>query len=153
MLDPIIIEAKREYAQKVVSNAKSILIRANKSVTGGLVSSIRYQINSQGKIVYSYAEVPGKYVREGRKRGSRFPPEEPILKWIKYRGLKGRDKKGRYITNQALAFLIRRSISKNGIPPFDFLSMALRQTKDQLKIIAKAAAKSIKDRFLKDIKE
>jgi len=147
MLDPIIIEAKREYAQKVVSNAKSILINANKSVTGGLVSSISYTINSQGKIVYSYDEA-GKYVRQGRRKGSRFPPTAPILAWIKDRGLKGRDKKGRYITNESLAFLIRRSISKNGIPPFDFLSMALRKTRDQLKAIRKAAAKALKKRLI-----
>lgn len=147
MLDPIIIEAKREYAQKVVSNAKSILINANKSVTGGLVSSISYTINSQGKIVYSYDEA-GKYVRQGRRKGSRFPPTAPILAWIKDRGLKGRDKKGRYITNESLAFLIRRSISKNGIPPFDFLGMALRKTRDQLKAIRKAAAKALKKRLI-----
>jgi hypothetical protein len=147
MLDPIIIEAKREYAQKVVSNAKSILINANKSVTGGLVSSIGYTINSQGKIVYSYDEA-GKYVRQGRRKGSRFPPSAPILKWIKDRGLKGRDKKGRYISDKSLTFLIQRGISKNGIPPFDFLTMAIRKTADQIKNIKKAAAKALKKRLI-----
>ena len=153
MLDPIIIEAKREYAQKVVSNAKSILINARKSATGDLVSSIRYTINSQGKILYIYDEA-GKYVRQGRKKhpGRGVNPEGKFVKaignWVKAKGIQGRDRTtGRFISNKSLSYLIARGINKSGIPPFDFLSMALRKTRDQLKAIRKAAAKALKKRL------
>ncbi len=44
------------------------------------------------------------------------PPSSVFDKWIKERGIKGRDKKtGRFITNKSLSFLIARSIKSKGI--------------------------------------
>ena len=50
MLDPEIIKAEQEWAQKVVTNAKSILLRNKKIATGTLYKSIRYKVDSNGKI-------------------------------------------------------------------------------------------------------
>lgn len=131
MLDPEIIKAEQEWAQLVVSNAKSILLRNKKIATGALYASVRYNVNSQGKITFSFDE-SGKWVQEGRRRGARFPPPEPILKWIKQKGIKGRDKRGRFITDRSLTFLIQRGISENGIKPLPFMNMAIKEARKQL---------------------
>jgi hypothetical protein len=134
MLDQEVIEAEKQWAQLVVTNAKSILLRNKKVATGALYNSVRYQVNpNTGTIQFIFAE-EGKWVQSGRRRGARFPPPGPILKWIKAKGIKGRDRTtGRFITDKSLTFLISRGISENGIKPLPFMSMAIKESREQLK--------------------
>ena len=144
MLDQEIIEAEKQWAQLVVTNAKSILLRNKKIATGALYESVRYQVNpNTGKIQFIFAE-EGKWVQSGRRRGARFPPPAPILSWIKTKGIKGRDRKtGRFITDKSLTYLISRGISQNGIKPLPFMSMAIKESKAQLtKELKKAVTKA-----------
>jgi hypothetical protein len=153
MLDPEVIEAERRWAQLVVTNAKSILLRNRKIATGALYESVRYQVDpNTGKIQFIFAE-EGKWVQSGRRRGARFPPPAPILKWIKEKGIRGRDRKtGRFITDRSLTFLISRGISENGIKPLPFMSMAIKESRAQLakelkKAVTKATVKRLKNRI------
>ena len=149
MLDPEVIKAEEKWAQLVVTNAKSILLRNKKIATGALYESVRYQVNpSTGQIQFIFAE-EGKWVQSGRRRGARFPPPAPISRWIKEKGIQGRDKRGRFISNKSLTFLISRGISENGIKPLPFMSMAIKEAKKQLtaelkKTVAKAMVKRLK---------
>jgi len=131
MLDPEVIKAEQAWAQKVVTNAKSILIQNRKVASGRLVNSVRYNVNSQGKISFLY-DIDGKWVTQGRRRGSRFPPPAPISRWIKEKGIQGRDKKGRFISNKSLTFLISRAIARDGIKPLPFMKMAIDKSIKQL---------------------
>lgn len=132
MLAQPIIEAEKKWAQLVVTNAKSILRRYKKVASKNLVNSITYKVLSDGDISFSYAE-EGKYVESGRRRGARFPPPAPILKWIKIKGIKGRDRTtGRFIKDKALVFLFQRAISRDGIEPVPFFQMALDKATQQL---------------------
>ena len=143
MLDQSIIEAEKKWAQLVVTNAKSILVRNRKDATGNLINSVRYTVNSQGKIVFLFAE-EGKYVQSGRRKGARFPPPAAISKWIREKGIQGRGKDGRFITNKSLTYLISRGIVRKGIKPLPFMSMAIKQSKEQLKKeLKKAVTKSV----------
>ena len=149
MLDQSIIEAQKKYAQLVVTNAKSILRSNNKKASGNLIESVRYTVNSQGKITFLFAE-EGKYVQSGRlKRPGRGvnPKGEFVANlkdWIKKKGIQGRSKDGRFISNQSLAYLIARGINRKGIKPLPFMSMAIKQTKEQQKKeLKKAATKSL----------
>ena len=143
MLDQSIIEAQKKYAQLVVTNAKSILRSNNKKASGNLIESVRYTVNSQGKIIFSFAK-EGKYVQSGRRKGARFPPPAAISKWIREKGIQGRGKDGRFITNKSLTYLISRGIAKKGIKPLPFMSMAIKQSKEQLKKeLKKAITKSV----------
>ena len=45
-----------------------------------------------------------------------------IKNWIRKKGLKGRDKKGRFIKLESFAFLIQRSIFQRGLPRTQFFS-------------------------------
>jgi hypothetical protein len=156
MLDPEVIKAEQAWAQQVVSNAKSILIQNRKVSSGRLVNSIRYNVKSQGKISFIYDQ-DGKWVTQGRRRGSRFPPPAPILKWIKEKGIKGRDKKGRFISDKSLTFLISRGIARDGIKPLPFMKMAIQQSIKQLgkslkTSIAKVEIKRWKNAIKKTLK-
>ena len=132
MLDKSIIDVEKKWAQKVVTNAKSILLRNKKIATGKLYNSVSYSVSPDGDISFSYAE-EGKWVESGRRRGARYPPPGPILQWIKVKGIKGRDRTtGRFITDKSLTFLIQRAISRDGIKPVKFMSEAIEKATQQL---------------------
>lgn len=134
MLAQPIIEIEKKWAQSVVTNAKSILLRNKKIATGKLYNSITYNVSKDGDISFSYAE-EGKYVESGRRKGARFPPPAPILKWIKIKGIKGRDATtGRFIKDKALVFLFQRAISRDGIKPVPFMKLSIDKATQQLMV-------------------
>jgi hypothetical protein len=52
----------------------------------------------------------------------KMPPLDVFEAWIKRKGIKGRDKRGRFITNKSLSYLIARSVFNNGIKPSLFFT-------------------------------
>lgn len=78
------------------------------------------------KIVVLMAEY-GQFVQSGRLPGKGFVPVGSLMKWIKQRGLKGRNKKGRFITDKSFAFAIQKNIKKFGIRPANFLDVSLEK--------------------------
>ena len=61
------------------------------------------------------------------KFGSKMPPRRPLINWIKNKPIKGRDKKGRFITNESLGFLIQRAIYQRGLTRTQFFSKPFTQ--------------------------
>ena len=49
-----------------------------------------------------------QFIESGRRKGAKFPPVEPIVKWARSRGIP---------TDNSTIFLIRRAISRDGIKP------------------------------------
>jgi hypothetical protein len=148
MLDKDILEIEKKWAQQVVTNAKSILLRNRKIATGRLYNSIKYTVSSDGDISFEYAP-EGKWVTQGRRKGAKYPPPGPILKWIKTKNIKGKDPKtGRFIKDTALVFLFQRAISRDGIKPLPFMEMAVEKSIQQLMA---SLEKSIGDYFSKQI--
>ncbi len=153
MLEPEVIKAEQEWAQEVVTNARSILIRNKKVATGKLVNSIRYTVNPQGNIVFLYSE-DGKWVSQGRRKGARFPPPAPISRWIRQKGITGVSKDGKRLTNEQLTFLISRAIARDGIKPLPFMKMAIEKSIKQLgKDLKKVLVKSEVKRWTNAIKK
>jgi|TARA_R110000803_G_scaffold46423_3_gene97415 hypothetical protein len=70
----------------------------------------------------SYTNYDGKKLSSpGKGYTTKHPPTGILEKWIKRKGLKGRDKKsGRFITNKSFAFAIAKSIQKKGIKSLSF---------------------------------
>jgi len=70
------------------------------------------------------------------KFGSKMPPRQPLIEWIKNKRLKGRSKKGRFITNESFGFLIQRAIYQRGLERTRFFSspyeMALKNNLDNI---------------------
>jgi len=153
MLDQSIIEAEKKWAQLVVTNAKSILVRNRKIASGKLVNSVRYKVDSNGKIKFLTAS-DGKWVSQGRRRhpdrgvNPKGKFVASLKNWVKEKGIQGRGKNGRFITKQSLAYLIARGINRDGIKPLPFMKMAIKASIKQLpnilkSVVAKVARKKV----------
>ena len=56
------------------------------------------------------------------KYSTKMPPRQPLINWIKNKSLKGRSKKGRFITNESFGFLIQRAIYQKGLQRTQFFT-------------------------------
>ena len=133
-------KAMEKYAKYVVQQARSNLSKGKNNASKQLYNSLSYEVKqnstSGGQFATGYnaeffMEEYGPYQDlgvhgakssyvENRKSPFRYttkqPPTKAFNKWIKIKGIKGRDKKtGRFITDQSLKFLIARSIKNKGI--------------------------------------
>ena len=144
------------FGKQIVKQAKENLSAADKK--GALANSIdffvirkggtvtvRFKMANYGKFVdkgvsgnkvkRSFQDYKGKTETSPFKYTTKQPPSGIIEKWIKRKGLKGRDKKGRFITHKSLSFLIARSIKKKGIQGISFfqkpLMLGMKQFSDK----------------------
>lgn len=104
----------------------------NKVATGHLLNSLTSSIEmtSNGpQLTITYADY-FKYVNLGRRPGKRKVPIKSILDWIKIRGIKGRDKKGRFIKSLSFAFAIQTNIFKYGVRPANIYDKGLNELED-----------------------
>jgi hypothetical protein len=120
--------------------------KGNKVASGKLRDSIKaVQTDRQTIMVYgpggkplnqTYGAWGGKGdVNSGRISGVKGVPLEALEKWIKQRGLKGRDKKGKFITVRSFAFAIQTNIKKFGIQPSNFIEISLDILEENKKLI------------------
>jgi hypothetical protein len=84
----------------------------------------------QGKMTTSIA--PNSPFRFGSGSGKKGGLTKAIEKWIKRKGIKGRGKDGRFITDKSLTFLISRSIYQHGIKPSLFFTKPFEKAFDRL---------------------
>ena len=99
----------------------------NKVASGKLRDSISVVTKkSDGEtIIQVLSEEYAQWVQSGRLPGKKGIPISAIEKWIKDRGLQGRDKRGRFIKKRSFAFAIQNNIKKFGIRPSNFLDVAI----------------------------
>jgi len=139
------IQSLQKLGNNVVKEGRGIL-KKNKKGSGNLFNDFDYLVTKQQDAVtlefeFGRAEDYWQFVDEGvrgvggfkgsgRARGkgspfkysSKMPPRQPLMQWIKSKGLKGRDAKGKFITNNSFAFLIQRSIFQRGLTRTQFFS-------------------------------
>ena len=134
------------FGKQIVKQAKENLSAADKKralansidffvIKKGGSITVRFKMNSYGAFVdkgvsgtdkkRSFKDYKGKTIKSPFKYTTKQPPSGIIEKWIKRKGLKGRDKKGRFITHKSLSFLIARSIKKKGIQGISFFQKPL----------------------------
>ena len=103
---------------------------SNKVASGTLARSVEVQTkqlpNHKTELDILLAEY-GEWVQSGRLPGKGFVPVGSLMKWIKQRGLKGRDKKGKFITDKSFAFAIQKNIKKFGIRPANYLDISFEK--------------------------
>ena len=141
----------QDSPRKILENYKQIIIDAladsleknDRIAQGLLVQSISINIRSFATNMVMEISMADywKYVDGGRKKGSKMPPINAMLKhianrWINYKGIQNsyRNKKGQLVKRKkplakekalrTLAYLIGRSISKKGIKPTNFVDEA-----------------------------
>ena len=151
------------FGKQVVKDSRELL-REDKGDTS-LANSIRFTVTAEeggfstkfymaeygqfldkgvsgNKEKQSYINYDGKKVKSpGKGYTTQHPPTGIIEKWIKRKGLKGRNKKtGRFIKDKSFAFAIAKSIQKKGIKSLSFFQKPLglqfkKLEKDFLKIL------------------
>lgn len=145
------------FGSKLIQKARANLNKKDKRAKGTLFNEMSYNIEKTPtgvKFVMDFGQAEdywvfvdqgvegaGGFKGSGRKRGqgSKFkfgrkqPPLRAILPWIKLKGLKGRDKKGRFITDKSLGFLIARSIKQRGLERTRFITKPYEDMIDDLK--------------------
>ena len=124
-----------ERLNKMGSDVIQELKKRAPYASGKLSDSITFDVISkdgQFEVGFNMHEW-GIYQDEGvngilQSRGSRFsfrskmPPTSIIERWVKIKGIVGRDKKGRFMKRKSLAFLISRSIFQKGIPAKNWIN-------------------------------
>ena len=120
------------FAQTIVNRYREHI---SEYARGKLYKTIDYTITSQNDsyLVTINLEEYWKNISYGRKPGSRMPPVSAIENWIKVRKIIPRpvalkSGKQRVPTIQQLAYVIARSIAKNGIRPRPFMRESINQT-------------------------
>jgi hypothetical protein len=106
----------KNYTGKDNKVASGSLARSVKVVTVEKKDEVVLQV-----IMNEYAQ----YVQAGRRPGKGNVPISSLIQWIKDRNLKGRNKKGRFITNESFAFAIQANIRRFGIKPAPFIDVSV----------------------------
>ena len=112
-----------KYAKYVIQQARTNLTKKDSNSSKNLYNSLDYKIEGT-KVTFESLKY-GPFIDQGVrgknhdyaesksspfKYRNKMPPSSVFDKWIRQRGIKGRDKKtGRFITNKSLTFLIARS--------------------------------------------
>ena len=132
------------FGKYVVQQSRANLTKGKKNVDKSLYNSIKFEVENtpDGFSVKFFMNSYGSFVDKGvsgnkkiqefvtwdnRKVASPYiTPSGIIEKWIKKRGIKGRDNKtGRFITHKTLSFLIARSIKLKGTKGISFFQRPL----------------------------
>ena len=110
--------------EKVTDTMIDTLISKGKLATGQLVQGIQHteSYDQQANDFVSTIKIPGygRYVNEGRRPGSKMPPIQPILEWIRVRRIRTPQ-----YTQPQLAWAIAKSIQKKGIRPTPFIENSI----------------------------
>jgi hypothetical protein len=145
---PELKKAADKLGADYIAELTKQLINANKVATGKLLKSLDYQVIEvlENILIRISSESYLTFVDKGRKPG-KMPPISPIKKWISVKKIKGRDSKtGRFIKQDSLAFLIARSIGKNGIKPTNVIKKSIDNIlRSKKELLGKAAAKDVSD--------
>jgi hypothetical protein len=109
----------------------------NKVASGTLARSVEVQTKTDNNITHIQVlmEEYSQWVQSGRMAGKRFVPIGSLMKWIKQRGLKGRNKKGKFITDKSFAYAISKNINKFGIRPSNFLDISIEKIMNDPRIV------------------
>jgi hypothetical protein len=128
---------KKKIKEKIYPYGNPKKRDGDKYASGNLYNSLTATVQNTPngpELTITYADY-FKYVNLGRKPGVGLVPIPAILDWIKIRGIRPRDKKGRFIRNTeknqlGLAFAIRKNIYKFGIRPANIYDKGLDSLAD-----------------------
>ena len=139
-----LLEALKEFEQKVVQAAKDNLTKQNTS--GDLSKSIKGDVKQMPNSIRVFFEMNeyGFYQDRGVKgtKGgksldnfaytNKMPPPKAFDKWTVRKGIAPRDVKGKFQSRKGLNFAIARSIFEKGIKPTMFFTKPFEQAYKQL---------------------
>lgn len=142
-----VIQFLNDFGKELADKYQRKIVNDDAVSSGKLLNSIRYIFNNNNtsfEISMEMAEY-WKYVENGRKSG-KFPPISSIREWMKVKPVIPRPYNGKLPTENQLAFLIARSISKNGIRPKPIFNDTLDDAMNDFE-------NGLEDAFTKDVEE
>ena len=89
---------------------------ANTAISG-------YRVENDDAIVQLLVNDYIKYIESGRRIGAKMPPVEPIVRWCKKNGIP---------TDNSTVFLIRRAISRDGVPSRTIMQFVWQDIEQQI---------------------
>lgn len=109
----------------------------DKVASGRLKDSVEVRTvpSETNPVIQVFMDDYWSFVQSGRLPGKKGVPIEEIEKWIKSRGLTGRDKKGRFIKRRSFAFGIQTNIKKFGIRPSNFIDKSINLLETDQRIL------------------
>lgn len=113
----------KKITDDFVAELMNRLTANGSNASGNLAKSIRGIVKQNGKYIVISIQLEDywQFVENGRKAG-KYPPINAIRNWISVKPVLPRPlKSGKLPTDNQLAFLIARKISKVGIKPKPFL--------------------------------
>ena len=142
MVNEKLKKALEEIGEDIVDDLSRQLIKAKKIDTGELLNSLDYRVleTVDGVLLEILANDTLTYVDQGRRRGAKQPPTSAILPWVKRKNIRIKGAK----TDEQKAFIIARSIKKNGIRPLNIVN----KTRDN---ILRSKVELIKRASMEDI--
>lgn len=163
-----IIKVLNKIGQEGVQSSKRSLTasrkvrgrRVRRVATGDLAKSLNYKVVKRGnnfRIDFGSSVDYADYIHEGVngtklsvgskysfKKSTKMANRKAVLKWIRVKGIKGRDKKGRFISNEQLSFAIARSIAQKGIVGVPYFTLGVERA-------MKKNEKALEQAMLKDL--
>jgi len=132
-IDQILTEFSKDLLNIILFNMDKPYVAQNGKTYKGLrdsdlYKSLKVEVSDSSDIDISV--IANEYfinVDAGRRAGARKPPYLAILKWLKKKGIRARNKKGQFasMTLNTLAYIIRNSIAKKGIKARNIIKNSL----------------------------
>lgn len=128
-------EVLQTFGKRVQQQARSNLTRQKMNASGGLYDATKYELSTgQNSFSLSFemleywqyqdSGVSGtqKKYNTPFKYTTKKPPAQIFEKWAKQKGIKPRDKQGRFSTFKSFGFAVSNKIFKEGIAPTKFFT-------------------------------
>lgn len=122
-----------EFARFFIERYRGELDNGKINASYKLSDTLQYIIDINGMSIDVVVMLQDyyKYIESGRRAGAKMPPISAIEEWIKVKPvLPYPMSNGKLPTTRQLAYLIARSISRNGIPPKPIFQMSIEEATD-----------------------
>lgn len=149
-----------KLGQEYVDEMKRQLQESKSIATKDLYNSIRYSaIIKVNRIDLKIVALPYLYwIDKGRRASGKNPPFDPILRWVKAKGVQFQTKSAKSMSDISTAFVVQKSLATKDTKPKNIFAktrIAVLNNKPLMDEMAKSAAKDIgilAVNILKDLK-
>jgi hypothetical protein len=145
MRTDLVKKSLENFAKEVIRQARTNLTKQGKNTSKTLYKSLQFDVNVSPSSfslsiqmedygTYQDKGVSGTEVKYSTPFSfkSKMPPAKKLSEWAKMKGLRFRDKKGRFISNKQTGYILANNIFKNGIKPSLFFTKPFERAFDRL---------------------
>lgn len=114
-----IVMAFSKDLMELVREVMESNVGINEKVGSNIYNALQIKATNDGDLVYDIILNDYLvYIENGRRKGAKMPPVEPIVNWARSRGIP---------TDNSTIYLIRRAISRDGIKPRPFMAYVMEE--------------------------